>query len=631
MTASYFHLLKHCTSAFIAQVYKSSTVPRLYMYRCVFSLFISLAWANQSLGQTSTQGPLSPALHINMLYAAANNTHPLLLAARLEAQAGAIDVNAVERQRWPTLSAVVESNTGTTTTLPSHSLRVQQTLWDGGLVSSRVTEAENQVVISKLRVELQQKQLFLQITNAWQALLAAHARVQVAQKTMVRLDGFKDQMQRRVDAEASSRIDLILVNSRQLQTQEELDAAQRNLKVALLKLEQLSGEVNLRRHLPSLAPFPPLPSAAPFLNQLQQTDWVDLATRVPAVQIARSEVVAAHNRFRTKEAERWPQYYVRADKPVGNNYLYSNNSTVIFAGLSYTPGAGFANVVEAQALSTRIAKADQGVDVAMKDTQETLQNDREEFLNAYTQISALEKSVDGSNMVLASFERQFQANRKTWLDLLNQVRELAQNEYALVDAQASLVGSRLRLEINMDKISLNSSPVHTTNLQVPATETSYLPQSPSPTVKPTIIEEMDGNSTSAEITKDVKKDEVKQTVENHKEQNVEEEAITSAVQDWAQFWSHKDFKSYLLAYAPNFEPHKGMSQNKWQIERKHRIIFKKKIQVSVSNIEIEIKGDMAEVNFLQTYESNYLKEKNQKSLILTKQDGRWLIIREIGN
>ena len=52
-------------------------------------------------------------------------------------------------------------------------------------------------------------------------------------------------------------------------------------------------------------------------------------------------------------------------------------------------------------------------------------------------------------MVLASFERQFQANRKTWLDLLNQVRELAQNEYALVDAQASLVSSRLRLEINI--------------------------------------------------------------------------------------------------------------------------------------------------------------------------------------
>jgi adhesin transport system outer membrane protein len=85
----------------------------------------------------------------------------------------------------------------------------------------------------------------------------------------------------------------------------------------------------------------------------------------------------------------------------------------------------------------------------MKEAQESLQNDREEFINAHAQVAALEKSVAGSDAVLASFERQFQANRKTWLDLLNQVREVAQNEYALTDAQASLVGSRLRIELNM--------------------------------------------------------------------------------------------------------------------------------------------------------------------------------------
>ena len=421
---------------------------------------VALGWMGALLcicpvwAQTSAPALAPQPLTVSALYAAANQTHPLLVAARLEAQAGQIDVSAVERQRWPTLSAVVESNTGNTTSLPSHSLRVQQTIWDGGLISSRVTEAENQVAISNLKVQQQQRQLFLQVTNAWQAMLAAHARIQVAQKTLDRLNGFKVQMQRRVDAEASSRIDLVFANSRQLQTQVELDAAQRNLKVALLKLEQLSGEVNLRQRLPGVAPFPALQSAQPFLNQLQQTDWVDIATRAPAVQIARSDVISAHNRLRTKEAERWPQLYVRVDKPVGNNYINANNSTVAFAGLSYTPGAGFANVVEAEALAKRIAKSDQGVDVAMKDAQETLQNDREEFLNAYAQISALEKSVAGSDMVLASFERQFQASRKTWLDLLNQVRELAQNEYALVDAQASLVGSRLRLEINMDTHTL---------------------------------------------------------------------------------------------------------------------------------------------------------------------------------
>ena len=251
-------------------------------------------------GQTEATNQNLPPFTAEALYAAANLSHPLLQAARLEAQAGTIDVAAIERQRWPTLSAVVESDTGNTSSLPSHSLRVQQIVWDAGLVSSRVTEAENQVTISKLRVQLQQRQIFLQISNAWQSMWAAHARVQVAQKTMDRLNGFRVQMQRRVDAEASSRIDLVFANSRQLQTQVELEAAQRNLKVALLKLEQLSGEVNLRQRLQALAPFHALPSAAPFLQQLQQIDWVDLAVRAPAVQIARSDVVSAHNRLRTK-------------------------------------------------------------------------------------------------------------------------------------------------------------------------------------------------------------------------------------------------------------------------------------------------------------------------------------------
>ena len=434
----------------IPRKYSKNNQPRRWALACLALAFLGFpAW-----GQTEATNQNLPSFTVEALYAAANLTHPLLQAARLEAQAGTIDVAAIERQRWPTLSAVVESDTGNTSSLPSHSLRVQQIVWDAGLVSSRVTEAENQVTISKLRVQLQQRQIFLQISNAWQSMWAAHARVQVAQKTMDRLNGFRVQMQRRVDAEASSRIDLVFANSRQLQTQVELEAAQRNLKVALLKLEQLSGEVNLRQRLQALAPFHALPSAAPFLQQLQQTDWVDLAVRAPAVQIARSDVVSAHNRLRTKEAEKWPQLYVRLDVPIGNNYFNANNSTVVFAGLSYTPGAGFANVVEAQALSTRVAKSEQGVEVAMKDIQETMQNDREEFLNAYAQISTLEKSVAGSDMVLASFERQFQANRKTWLDLLNQVRELAQNEYALVDAQASLVGSRLRLEINMAPTTL---------------------------------------------------------------------------------------------------------------------------------------------------------------------------------
>ena len=76
-----------------------------------------------------------------------------------------------------------------------------------------------------------------------------------------------------------------------------------------------------------------------------------------------------------------------------------------------------------------------------------MQNEQEEFINARSRLVSLEKSVAGSDKVLESYQRQFQAGRKSWLDLLNAVRELAQNQYALADARASMVAAMNRLQI----------------------------------------------------------------------------------------------------------------------------------------------------------------------------------------
>jgi adhesin transport system outer membrane protein len=414
---------------------------------CCKAVGWGVALALSAQAQTTSAALATQPLQIGMLLDSTNQTHPLLLGARIEAQAAQTDVEVAQRQRLPTLSALVESNTGNAYSQASHSLRAQQTLWDAGLIDTRVAEAENTVVIGKLRIELQQKQLFLQICTHWQSMVAAHQRMQVAQKALSRLDGLKQQMQRRIDAQASAPIDLILANARQLQTQVEYDSAQRNLKVALQKLELLSGMTHLLERLPTLPPLPTPISEEPFLQQLNQTNWAEVGFRWPAVQIARFEVVSAQNRLHMKEAERWPQLYLRADKPVGNYVFNANTSTTLFAGLNYSTGAGFSTTVEARALGQRVAKSDMNLQAAMKDIQDAVLIDREEFINAYTQIIALQQAVTDSQTVLDSFERQFQANRKTWVDLLNQVRELAQNEYALGDAQSNLMGTKLRLQL----------------------------------------------------------------------------------------------------------------------------------------------------------------------------------------
>ena len=86
-----------------------------------------------------------------------------------------------------------------------------------------------------------------------------------------------------------------------------------------------------------------------------------------------------------------------------------------------------------------------------------------------------------------------------------------------------------------------------------------------------------------------------------------------------------------MAYAPNFEPPSSLSRTQWLVERKQRIMSKKKIHVSVSDFQIGINGNKAEINLLQIYESEKLKESSRKSLELTQQSGRWLITRETVN
>lgn len=392
-----------------------------------------------------------PPLSLRQLLDAASVSYPTLLAARIEARASEQDVQAAERLRWPTVTATVESSTGNDRSTPSRALQIDQTLWDAGRNTARISESEVLAAISQLKVQLQQQDLFVQVVSAWQNLVASSERAQAAQITMERLQGFQTQMRNRVLAEASASIELELVEARLLQTQVELTSAKSTLQVATTRLEQLTGELQLATRVPHAVYPLTLGETATFHAQLSDIDWQQVAKEHAVAAKARLEVVQMHRRLDAKRAESYPQLFLRVYKPLGTIPTSSDTSATAFLGLRYTPGAGFANVLEEQAIATRVAGSEQNVEAAIREMQQTFQNDREEFVNARARIAALEKAVAGSGLVLDSYQRQFKAGRKQWQDLLNQVRELAQNQYALADAQASMVGAMHRLQIRMGR------------------------------------------------------------------------------------------------------------------------------------------------------------------------------------
>jgi tetratricopeptide (TPR) repeat protein len=105
-------------------------------------------------------------------------------------------------------------------------------------------------------------------------------------------------------------------------------------------------------------------------------------------------------------------------------------------------------------------------------------------------------------------------------------------------------------------------------------------------------------------------------------------AVKEAVESWARAWSAKDVKSYLGAYAPDFETPGGESRAAWEKQRTERIAGAKSIQVAVTMQSITVEGSEATAVFRQSYRSDKLKSDQVKTLKMVKVGGAWLIKQE---
>jgi len=107
-----------------------------------------------------------------------------------------------------------------------------------------------------------------------------------------------------------------------------------------------------------------------------------------------------------------------------------------------------------------------------------------------------------------------------------------------------------------------------------------------------------------------------------------EPEVQAAVTAWAKAWSSRNMDAYLGAYAPAFVPAGGQNRSAWEADRKARIVPRSSIEVALSDVSVEVKGDRATARFLQAYSSGTLNVSSRKTLELIQSGGRWLIVRE---
>lgn len=112
----------------------------------------------------------------------------------------------------------------------------------------------------------------------------------------------------------------------------------------------------------------------------------------------------------------------------------------------------------------------------------------------------------------------------------------------------------------------------------------------------------------------------------------EEQAISDAVSNWAQAWSSKDLDKYFASYSDSFVPAKGQSRKDWDKTRRERISRPSSINVDIANPTITMDGaENAKVSFKQTYKADGKPIRTDKTLLLKKTNGSWLIEQEIAS
>ena len=379
---------------------------------------------------------------LDELRAAARNNHPAIKSARLGVDAAGKEVDAASARYLPSLSIVLEGGGKDLVAEPSRYLRLEQKVWDGGATAAGVDLAKQSAELARSRVPEQEQDIDLQVISAWQTLQSANGRVVVADRLLKLLSDHEAMMTRRVQSGLSTQVELQLVQAQVMQARLDRRKALLNASLAKLRLEQLTGIEGLRNTLSSPASEGVPERFAAEAQAFQGTDWAALANRQPTVRRAEKELLAAQSRIETKRSELRPQLYARVDRGLG-----SGGTTAAFVGVRYSTGAGFAASSEVDALIARAASLEGARDAARLEVLQTMLNDANEIQENLQRSKSLVVSVESSRQIHESYVRQFTAAKKSWLDVMNAMRELSQNEYALNDVQHNFFGLLQRLRV----------------------------------------------------------------------------------------------------------------------------------------------------------------------------------------
>lgn len=377
-------------------------------------------------------------------------SYPSILARQSSRDAAQSELTAAKLKFLPNPSFNTQRNNVhfdggmSTGQMPSTNVAISQPLLlDGGIIAgynkadARLSAADFALLETREDISKRLITLYTEWLKAWLKIQALEDNVRLHEK-------FAGIITRRFEQGVASGSDRDLGISRFMQAKAELDTQRSYEETALISLSELVGEPVSRKDLVGTV-------AKPVLIPKRSDGISKALLQSVTLQRYKYEAEAAEQEAKEIRAQALPQLSLQAQRQIGNAY-YPGAQGFNAVGLvvSYTPGGGLSSIAGASAAFERAKAARFQIDAAKRDLTERLNADYNEYEFSQLKKENLQRSVNLSGDIASSYDRQYLVGRKSWLDLMNSVREQAQTKIQLADAEGSMLAASRRLLVSID-------------------------------------------------------------------------------------------------------------------------------------------------------------------------------------
>lgn len=355
--------------------------------------------------------------------------YPSALSERAALQAAASDVKSAKWLRFPSVTgnlAYLDDERGATPQVV-----VEAPIWSGGRISSNIRRARAEEDVSSARyVEIVQE-LARTTAQAYFEVARLTQREQLLESSLKEHVALVETMERRVAQEISPQADLELARSRAAQIEQDytITAAQR--RTTLRVLAELIADPTY-----DLGPLPQYDPEAPLTNREALEDQA--VAYSPTMKRLNGQADVARADLDARRASLFPQ--------VGAQYSYDDvfGSRVGVVVRAQNTG-GLSQLSDVNSARLRIQSALETIRVSEQQLRRDIESSLIQYDAAKRRAEISQNAATTAARVSASYTRQFIAGRRSWLDVMNALREAVTAEIGRTEAEVTVMSTATQL------------------------------------------------------------------------------------------------------------------------------------------------------------------------------------------